>query len=144
MNDKTSADPADLLYEEGMKFDLKQDKSPAAATLARATFQQAASMGHTGAIRALAHMTYEGNGGAQDKERALLLLWSAFSRGDNEALEELSDMVASYSEDQKNPLAGKDVLVLAKDIEIAAEKFTRLRYFFSELARNVSLRNKTP
>ena len=85
MTENTSENPADILYAEGMKYDLRQDKSLAAATLARASFQQAASMGHTKAIRALAHMVFEGNGGGKDREQAILMLWSAFLRGDHES-----------------------------------------------------------
>ena len=92
MNEKASDDSADRLYAEGMKHDWRQDQSLAAATLARATFHQAATVGHSKAIRALAHMIFEGRGGSQDREQALLLLWSAFLCGDHDSLDELADI----------------------------------------------------
>ena len=98
-NEDDITDPAERLYAEGKKFDWKQDKSPAAATLARANFQQAASMGHKGAVRALAHMVYEGRGGEKDQSKGLLLLWSAYRRGDEHALEEFTDLLATYGEE---------------------------------------------
>lgn len=72
--------PADYLYSEGMKYGLEQDASPAAASLARANFQQAAAMGHAGAVRALAHLIYEGRGGPQDKERGCFFCGQPVSR----------------------------------------------------------------
>ena len=102
-NDDQITDPAERLYAEGKKFDWKQDKSPAAATLARAHFQQAASMGHKGAARALAHMVYDGCGGEKDQSKGLLFLWSAFRRGDQDALEEFTDLLATYGEEASSP-----------------------------------------
>jgi TPR repeat protein len=103
--DDESDDPAERLYAEGERFDWKQGESPAAATLARVNFQRAAEMGHKGAVRALAHMIYEGHGGSRDREHGLLLLWSAFKRGDSDALEELSDLLATYGEEDPGPFA---------------------------------------
>lgn len=127
--------PAELLYKEGMKYDLRQDKSPAAATLARAAFQQAATMGHTGAIRALAHMIFEGNGGNQDREHAILLLWSAFLRGDHESLEELADILASYAESPNTPLLGKDAADAARRAEEIVDRLARLKSFINDVVQ---------
>ena len=136
MTDKTTETPADLLFEEGMKYDLRQDKSLAAATFARAAFQQAASMGHTRAIRALAHMVFEGNGGGQDREHALLLLWSAFLRGDHESLGEFADMLETYGESPNIPFPSKVVSDAARQAEEIVDRLARLRYFVDELVRN--------
>ncbi len=102
-NEDEITDPAERLYAEGKKFDWKQDKSPAAATLARANFEQAASMGHKGAVRALAHLVYEGRGGEKDQSKGLLLLWSAYRHGDADALEEFTDLLATYGEEASAP-----------------------------------------
>lgn len=136
MTDEITENPADLFFAEGMKYDLRQDESLAAATFARAAFQQAASMGHTRAIRALAHMVFEGSGGGQDKEHALLLLWSAFLRGDHESLEEFADMLETYSESPNIPFPGKVVSDAARQAEDIVDRLTRLRYFVDELVRN--------
>ena len=126
MTEITPDNPGNLLFNEGMKYDLQQDMSPAAATLARATFQQAAAMGHTEAIRALAHMIFEGNGGGQDKEQAILLLWSAFLRGDHESLEELADMLDSYAESPNIPLPSKDAADAARRVEEIIDRLRNL------------------
>lgn len=115
-------DPAERLYAEGKKFDWKQDKSPAAATLARANFQQAAAMGHQPAVRALAHMVYEGRGGEKDESKGLLLLWSAYRRGDTEALEEFADLLATYGEEAKIPehrRVAAQVAAALEDVNVA-------------------------
>lgn len=133
MTENTSDNPADILYSEGMKYDLRQDKSPAAATLARASFQQAASMGHTRAIRSLAHMVFEGNGGAKDREQAILMLWSAFLRGDHESLEELVDILESYAEVKDVQLKTKDISDAARQIEDIIDRLARVKHFIHEL-----------
>lgn len=95
--------PAEYFYSEGMKYDLRQDEWPEAAALARAAFERAADMGHLKAARALAHYYYAGRGGPQDRERGLWNLWAAFNRGDQEALEELGDLLGSYSAEVQKP-----------------------------------------
>jgi len=116
MSGERANDPAEHLFAEGKKYDWKQDKSPAAASLARANFQQAALMEHRGAMRALAHMIYDGRGGPQDKKQALLLLWSAFRCGDQEALEELGDLLASYAEQLTIPSEAKQAAAISETI----------------------------
>lgn len=135
MSEESTESMAENLYLEGKKYDWRQDLSPAAATLARAAFQQAAAMGHTGAIRALAHMTFDGRGGNQDREHALLILWSAFRyRGDINALEELVDMLESFAEvTQGSP--GKYAAETARHVEELNDRLNRVRYFMDELAR---------
>jgi TPR repeat protein len=128
--------PADYLFSEGMRYDLRQDTSLAAASLARANFQQAAAMGHSGAVRALAHLIFEGRGGPQDKEKGLLLLWSAFRRGDYDALEELGDLLASYSEQMPNPLDAKRTALVAETIAELRLGLDRVSSFMREIAQS--------
>jgi TPR repeat protein len=135
MPDDDNQSAADYLYAEGKKYDWKQDKSPSAATLAFANFQQAAEMGHTGAVRALAHLTYEGRGGPQDRKKGLLLLWSAFRRGDHEALEELGDLLASYAEQVHEPQEAERTAGIAETIEALNTGLGRIESFMYELAR---------
>lgn len=116
-NEHDQRDAAEYLYSEGKKYDWQQDISPAAAVLARANFKQAAQMGHRGAVRALALLVYEGRGGAQDREAGLLMLWSAFSGGDNESLEELGDLLASYAEQCPELSESKRAAAISKTIE---------------------------
>jgi TPR repeat protein len=136
MSNDNQQNPADYLFSEGMKYDLKQDKSPAAASLARANFQQAATMGHTRAVRALAHLIYEGRGGPQDMEKGLLLLWSAFRRGDHDALEELGDLLASYSEQVLEPSNKGRVAGIAETIDELNHGLERVSGLMHEIARN--------
>jgi TPR repeat protein len=134
MNDQEPTDTAEQLFTEGKKFDWKQDKSHVAALLARASFQQAAEMGHKAAARALAHMVYEGRGGAADRVLGLLLLWSAFRRGDYEALEEFSDLLTSFGEDKT---AGQQTIRaahLAPSLEALVGALGEADQFMQELA----------
>lgn len=141
MNSDSATNLAEQLFNEGMKYDWHQDKSPAAATLARAAFQQAATMGYPKAIRALAHMTFEGRGGFKDKEHALLMLWSAFAiNGDHESLEELSDMLESYAEESELSQMGKDAAAAADHVKEIDKRLSRVRDFMRELMLNRSSR----
>lgn len=133
-NEDEVIDPADRLYAEGKKFDWKQDKSPAAATLARANFQQAAAMGHKAAVRALAHMVYEGRGGEKDQSKGLLLLWSAYRRGDTEALEEFSDLLATYGEEAQSPEHRRIAVQVAAALEDVNVTLARAASFMHRLA----------
>ena len=133
-NDEQHTDPAELLYSEGKKFDWKQDKSPAAATLARANFQQAASMGHKGDMRALAHMVYEGRGGERDQGKGLLLLWSAYRRGDHDALEEFTDLLATYGEESTSPEHRRTAAKVAAALEQAAGALSEAASLMHRLA----------
>jgi TPR repeat protein len=134
MTDKTDDSPADMLFAEGMKYDWRQTQSLGAATLARAAFQQAATMGNTKAIRALAHMIFEGSGGGRDREQALLLLWSSFLKGDHNALEELVDLLESYTESIENPSNRKETLATAQCIEELDMRLQQVGVFMRELA----------
>lgn len=134
MTSNSTPTPAEALYTEGMEYDWRQDKSPAAATLARAAFQQSATMGHTGALRSLAHMIFDGRGGGQDQKQALLLLWSAFRRGDRDALEELSDMLGSYAE-VTSPSKHKQAEQMAQKVGEVAALVSFIESFMHELVR---------
>ena len=133
-NEDDITDPAERLYAEGKKFDWKQDKSPAAATLARANFQQAASMGHKGAVRALAHLVYEGCGGETDQSKGLLLLWSAYRRGDQDALEEFTDLLATYAEEANSPEHRRTGAQVAAALAEARLTLARAESFMHRLA----------
>lgn len=134
-DDGDSADPAERVFAEGKRFDWKQDKSPAAATLARANFQQAASMGHKAARRALAHMIYEGRGGERDRTKGLLLLWSASRQGDEDALGEFIDLLGSYGEEAESPEHRSRASSLASALEEANETFGKTANFMYVLIR---------
>jgi len=139
MSDSEHTDPAERLFAEGKKFDWKQDQSPAAATLARANFQQAAEMGHKAAARALAHMVYEGRGGSADKVQGLLILWSAFRRGDYAALEEFSDLLTSFGEDTTVGQQAIRAAHLSQPLETAVSALDKVNQFMHELATKRSL-----
>jgi TPR repeat protein len=134
MTDKTDDSTADMLFAEGMKYDWRQSQSLRAATLARAAFQQAATMGHTKALRALAHMIFEGSGGGQDREQALLFLWSSFRQGDHNALEELVDLLESHTESIENLDNRKAALETAQCIVELDMRLQQVGVFMRELA----------
>ncbi len=98
MTDKSEINFAESLYQEGMKYNWTHNNSPSNSTLARIAFQGAAEKGHTKAMRELAEMIFQGSGGAKNQEQALFWKWSAFKKGDLEALEELSALLGSYAE----------------------------------------------
>lgn len=135
MNTKINPTETGNLFDEGMRLNLEQDRSPANATLARAFFQQAAENGHRGAVRALAHMIYEGRGGIQDKAQGLFLLWNAFKYGDVDALEEFCDLFATYAEEgsDSDSIA---TLKLAVQLEQAKRTLERVEWFFHEISRH--------
>lgn len=130
-----SPSPEDTLFKEGMKYDWRQGESPEAATLARACFQQAAAMGHKEALRALAHLVFDGRGGTQNKEQALLLLWSAFNRGDRAALEELGDLLASYAEQLEDNADAKAANNIAETLISLNTSLVRVSNYMQKLAR---------
>lgn len=137
-DDDKIADPAEIMYADGMKFDWKQDKSPAAATLARANFQQAATMGHKAATRALAHMFYEGRGGERNQVKGLLLLWSGYHRGDENAIEEFTDLLASYGEEAESNEHRRTAKRLAESLELARRALSETDSFMHRLDRERS------
>lgn len=137
-DDDEITDPAERMYIEGKKFDWQQDTSPAAATLARANFQQAASMGHKAAVRALAHLIYEGRGGEKDRAKGLLLLWSAYQRGDENAFEEFTDLLASYGEEAESNEHRRTATQLAVSLEVAGNTLSSTDSFMYRLARERS------
>lgn len=136
MTDDEDEDLAGRLFNEGKKYDWRQDKSPAAATLARANFEQSAALGHTGAIRALGHMVYDGRGGDHDKEYGILMLWSAFQLGDQGALEEVEDMLEMYAETISPSAFNDDVVDAVNDLRQLRGRLTRLETFMRSLARD--------
>ena len=137
-DDDKITDPAEQIYAEGKKFDWQQDKSPAAATLARANFQLAASMGHKAAVRALAHLIYEGRGGEKDSAKGLLLLWSAYQRGDENAFEEFTDLLASFGEESSSDEYRRTATKLSASLEVARRTLSDADNFIHQLARERS------
>lgn len=135
MTDKPQNDPAEALYKEGMKYNWRQDKSPANATLSRATLESAAATGHTKALRELAEMMFQGSGGPRNQEHALWLKWSAFVRGDTEALEELSALLESYAEYVDQPDDRLRVNSAARKVEEASELLSWIGNYLHKLAR---------
>jgi TPR repeat protein len=135
MPDDFAEAPEDHLYAEGMRYDLKQDSSPAAASLARASFQQAATMGHQGAVRALAHLIYEGRGGPRNKEHALLLLWSAVKHGELSALEDLADLLGTYAEELTLPSESSAAMDVSDALDLVVIKLARVSNYMGHLAR---------
>ncbi len=133
MIDEDDEDPSEALFNEGKKYDWRQDKSPAAATLARANFEQAASLGHTGAIRALGHMIYDGRGGDQDNEYGILVLWSAFRLGDQGALEEVEDMLEVYAESIPPSALNDDAVDTANSLREIRERLVQVEAFMRSL-----------
>lgn len=96
----TPNDPiANQLYADGMSHNWRQAESFEQATLSRANLEQAAARGHLKAMREFAEMLFAGSGGTKDCERALWLKWQAHKLGDRVALEELTALLESYSEE---------------------------------------------
>ena len=124
---------AENLYTEGKKHNWRQSKAPEAASLARACFERAAAMGHSRAIRDLAHMVYEGNGGERREERAFCLLWFAAVR-DLEALGELADMLESFGEKSEQSAQAR-LTDLANEINQLRERLSRVGETIEDLAR---------
>ncbi|MEE8044301.1 MAG: hypothetical protein V3T32_04125 [Thermodesulfobacteriota bacterium] len=131
MRDKS----AEEIFEEGKKYNLRQSTSPSSATTARVFFQQAVTMGHTGAMRDLAHMCFDGRGGTKDKEEAIWLLWAAFHRGDYDSLDELTDILESYSEEPDSKLAAADALKASKNAATIKQNIDSLMSFIHQVAQ---------
>lgn len=92
-------------------------------------------MGHSNALRALAHLIYEGRGGPQDREHALLILWSAFIRGDRDALEELEDMLETYGETAGDSRRAKTAVATAQSVGELRSLVERISDFMHDIAR---------
>ncbi len=131
MRDKS----ADRLFEEGKNYNQRQNTSLSSATTARVCFQQAVTMGHTGAMRALAHMCFDGSGGTKDKEEAIWLLWAAFYRGDYDSLDELTDILESYSEEPDSKLAATDALQASQNAAAIKQNIDSLMSFIHQVAQ---------
>lgn len=97
-------------------------------------------MGHVKALRALAHLICEGRGDPQDHEQAMLMLWSAFNRGDHEALGELADMLGTYAEEITDPSHKRAATSISGNIEELNRRFGLVSYYMHELARERALR----
>ena len=135
MIDKAQQNSANALYEEGMSYNWRQDKSPANSALSRANLERAAALGHTKALREVAEMIFIGSGGPQNQEQALRLKWGAFKQGDNDALEELSAMLESYAESSTEPNDRRRAENAAQKAEAASELLRWLESYLYELVR---------
>ncbi len=141
MTHESRNDVGEELYEEGMKYNWRQSESPANAALSRATLERAAATGHTKAIREVAEMMFQGSGGPKNQEHALWLKWSAFVRGDSDALEELSALLESYAESMPQPNDRQRASDAARKTEEAAERLAWLQSYLHGVAR-LSLANR--
>lgn len=135
MTDKPEKSLAEILYADGMKYNWRQNESPANAMLSRANLQRAAALGHTKAIREFAEMMFAGSGGPKDQEHALWLKWSAFVRGDEESLEELAALLDSYAETVADSGTKVRAINAARKAEEADERLRDVRGFVLELFR---------
>lgn len=135
MADRNDPSLAEKLYAEGMAYDWRGEQSPASTAIARAAFEQAASVGHVKALRELSEMMFQGSGGPQERERALWLKWAAFVRGDQEALEELSDMLGSFAEAASDDEGRKRAERASEKAEEAHQHLRWLGSYLHELVR---------
>lgn len=135
MTEKPEMSLAETLYAKGMEYNWKHNESPANAALSRANLERAAALGHTKAIRELAEMTFAGAGGPKDQEHALWLKWSAFVRGDEEALEELAALLDSYTENVTDPGTKNRAATAARKAEEIEERLRYVGNFVHELFR---------
>jgi len=133
MTKEARKDVGEKLYAEGMKYNWRQSESPANATLSRATLESSAATGHTKAIREVAEMMFQGSGGSKNPERALWLKWSAFMRGDSNALEELSALLESYAEALPQPIDRQRATDAARKTEELAKHFAWLQSYLHHL-----------
>jgi TPR repeat protein len=122
------------LYEKAMQYNWRTSQSPSNAMIARAALEQAAKAGHTKALRELAEMMFEGSGGAAEPERALGLKLSAALRGDQAALEELSDLLESYAESQVRMQDKQRAMDAAVQAQQAYQSFQWLSAYIQELS----------
>ena len=134
MIDDEDEDPSEILFNEGKKYDWRRDKSPAAATLARANFEQAASLGHIGAIRALAHMIFDGRGGSHDKEYGILIMWSAFQTGDKAAIGEVENMLEAYADVNPPPFSSAAARTTAHNLRELRHRLGQVDEYMRALA----------
>lgn len=132
---KPETNLAEILYAEAMKYNWRQNESPANATLQRANLERAAALGHTKSIRELAEMMFAGSGGPKDQEHALWLKWSAFVRGDDESLEELAALLDSYAENVSDSGTQARAANAARKTKEAYERLRYVGSFVHELFR---------
>ena len=81
-------------------------------------------------------MVYDGRGGDQDKEYGILILWSAFRLGNQRALEEIADMLDTYSETMPPSALNDDAVHTANNLREVRERLTQVDAFMSSLARD--------
>ncbi len=77
---------------------------------------------------------FEGSGGAAEPERALSLKLSAALRGDQAALEELSDLLESYAESQVRMQDKQRAMLAAEQAQQAYQSLQWLSSYIQELS----------
>ncbi len=128
-------DLAERLYTQGMQYNWRGNASLANSTLSRAAFESSAKLGHTKALRELAEMMFSGSGGTKNMERALLLKWSAYKKNDDdEALEELIDLLESYAESGVDSDCQRRARNSAKKAKEASQHLRYVKDFLDALA----------
>jgi TPR repeat protein len=129
-----SHERAQFLYEEGKKYNWRGPESGANVAVARAAFEQAASLRHPKAMCELADMMFVGSGGAKEQERALQLKFHAARLGEIGALEELSALLGSYAEEQVKPSERSRAELAGKKAEQAGELLHYLASYIAGLS----------
>lgn len=138
MTDSKNEAEAESFYTKGMSYNWRQAESPAASTLARAAFRQAASMGHAAALRALADMNFDDEWGSRDRELALTMMWSAFRQCDHEALEALEDMLETYGETTEDKQRAKGAIAAAGHVKELKKQWENVNAFIKPYERSGS------
>ena len=103
MSHASDIDLAEKLYREGLNYNWREGHLPENLMCARAAFTNAARLGHVKAGREVAEMIFFGSGGPKDMEEALLRMWNAYGKNDEEALDELVALLESYAESDLAP-----------------------------------------
>jgi len=127
------------LYEQAMQHNWREAESPAHAALARGMLERAAHGGHSKALRELAEMMFYGAGGPKEPERAIALKWRSLMLGEVEALEELSALLETYSEDQIKPDDRSRSKAAADKAEAAYELLRWIESYVSQVSQHAHL-----
>jgi hypothetical protein len=132
MNANNKAE-AERLYQEAKQYNWR-DK-PGDAALARPLFASAAHLGHVQAKCDLAGMMFVGQGGPKEQAKAMAMTWQTFASNGVGPLEELGELLHSYTDALVDPAEKQRALNAA---EKADQAFDLLRYvsaYVTELAR---------
>jgi hypothetical protein len=128
-----------VLYEQAMEHNWRQAESPAQTALARGLLERATHGGHSKALRELSEMMFVGAGGPREPERAIALKWKSFIRGEIEALEDLSALLESYSEDQIRPDDRNRSKAAADKAEAAHQLISWIESYVNQVSQHAYL-----